>query len=682
MSQYNKNIFYTKIAINALMTWKGNFSDDNLMKTLVESRFPLHDIEQQVGWRDAISKMDEAHRAEYETSVSFPIYSKFINIDTIERMIVQPMVNLCPELDDDFPIDPTVRTIAELLELDENETTFLQYCAHMVDLDYPFDSSMTRIIHGFSQKPLLIASILNIPLRDAENILDGFLVKSGFVIPSKYPEGSFSISPNYEKIFETTDITFEQVDTILFPNNVSSTLTLEDYPHITNDVSRVVDVLRDGLGNKTRGTNVMLWGPAGTGKTELAITLAKENGWDLKVIGDISDIDTQEKSRADRLGNLKIAMKLFANSDKTILLFDEIEDLFKTDANATFSKAFINRIIETTPIPIIWTTNSLTAVGSPVLRRMTYNIHCKTPDKLARRRIWSKYASEYEIDYTDIADLDHYDISPALIKNATRMAKIKGTFEDIDHIVKSLDTLVNYGAERKFNSKPAIVDHYDVKCINADIDMQGFTNRIISTDTSAFALCLYGPPGTGKSEYARYLARQMGKDVVFKRASDLVSCWLGVTEQNIAAAFEEARLEKAMLIIDEGDSFFQNRENAKASWEISQVNEILSQMEKHPEPFVITTNLMDNLDPAALRRFTFKVKFNFLKGDQAARLFNAYYGVDAPMRILRNDIITPGDIACVEKQVKVLGIRDGEEIYQMIERECELKPNHRKSIGF
>lgn len=64
-----------------------------------------------------------------------------------------------------------------------------------------------------------------------------------------------------------------------------------------------------------------------------------------------------------------------------------------------------------------------------------------------------------------------------------------------------------------------------------------------------------------------------------RRASDLLSCWVGATEQNIARAFEEARKDDAVLLIDEADSFLQDRRGAGHSWEVTQVNEVLTQME-------------------------------------------------------------------------------------------------------
>ena len=75
--------------------------------------------------------------------------------------------------------------------------------------------------------------------------------------------------------------------------------------------------------------------------------------------------------------------------------------------------------------------------------------------------------------------------------------------------------------------------------------------------------------------------------------------WLGGTEKNIAQAFKEASSKKAVLVFDEVDSFLQNRSAAARSWEITQVNEMLVQMESFSGIFIATTNLIDNQTPRA-----------------------------------------------------------------------------------
>jgi SpoVK/Ycf46/Vps4 family AAA+-type ATPase len=86
---------------------------------------------------------------------------------------------------------------------------------------------------------------------------------------------------------------------------------------------------------------------------------------------------------------------------------------------------------------------------------------------------------------------------------------------------------------------------------------------------------LYGPPGTGKTQFTEHLASELDLPLVSKSASALLSKWLGDSEKNIAAAFEEAAAEDAILFFDEGDSFLRSRERAQHSWEVTQTNELL-----------------------------------------------------------------------------------------------------------
>ena len=101
---------------------------------------------------------------------------------------------------------------------------------------------------------------------------------------------------------------------------------------------------------------------------------------------------------------------------------------------------------------------------------------------------------------------------------------------------------------------------------------------------------------------------------------------MGETEQNIAKAFAQAKEAKSLLIFDEADTFLRDRSLAARSWEVSSVNEMLTWMESHPYPFICTTNLMDTLDPASLRRFSFKVKYDFLTSQQVKEAFDYFFG--------------------------------------------------------
>jgi SpoVK/Ycf46/Vps4 family AAA+-type ATPase len=197
-----------------------------------------------------------------------------------------------------------------------------------------------------------------------------------------------------------------------------------------------------------------------------------------------------------------------------------------------------------------------------------------------------------------------------------------------------------------------------------------------------FSLLLTGPPGTGKTALAAHLAERLDRPLAVKRASDLISKWLGGTEANIAAAFAEAREQGSVLLFDEADSLLLDRQDAQRSWEITQVNELLTWMDGHPLPFIAATNFPRRLDPAALRRFVFKAELKALDGDVAARAFERFFGTPAPHALEAVAGLTPGDFAVVARQLRYRSGAAPGEIVSLLAAEARAKPERPCRIGF
>jgi SpoVK/Ycf46/Vps4 family AAA+-type ATPase len=160
---------------------------------------------------------------------------------------------------------------------------------------------------------------------------------------------------------------------------------------------------------------------------------------------------------------------------------------------------------------------------------------------------------------------------------------------------------------------------YRLDALNPDMDIERLVEGLKRRPEGR--ICLYGPPGTGKTEFGRFVAKALDKPLMVKRASDLLGPYVGMTEKHIAAMCKQAQDDDAVLLLDEADSFLRDRTGAQQSWEVTQVNEMLTQMESYEGVFICSTNLVENLDSASLRRFDFKIYLDYLTLDQSWILF-------------------------------------------------------------
>jgi SpoVK/Ycf46/Vps4 family AAA+-type ATPase len=141
-------------------------------------------------------------------------------------------------------------------------------------------------------------------------------------------------------------------------------------------------------------------------------------------------------------------------------------------------------------------------------------------------------------------------------------------------------------------------------------------------EVTGISLLFHGPSGAGKTHLGRHIAHLLDRELVTKRGSDLLSPYIGETEENIRKAYDEAEAKEAMLLVDEADSLIFNRERAQRSWELSFTNEFLNCMEQFRGLQIFTTNRLTDLDSASLRRFTYKLEFKNLKHKGKVELYS------------------------------------------------------------
>ncbi|WP_119303537.1 AAA family ATPase [Dongia deserti] len=468
-------------------------------------------------------------------------------------------------------------------------------------------------------------------------------------------------------------------------------LDLAAYDHVAQERDFVLRLLRGAEGRM--GINILLYGGPGTGKSEFCKMVARAVGRDLFAVGE-TDESGEEPSRSDRLDALRLADKLAARRGKALLLFDEMEDILQRGERASSgrgpvrragSKVFFNRLLEQNQVPVLWTANAIDEFDPAFLRRMTFAFEMKALPAAGRARLWEAAARRQglrmQAEDADVLARLH-KVSPGLMTGAVHaVAMAGGGSDELDFVVKSLA----HPLSGRRSNRIATHGRFQADLANTDPDLRHLQRALAAPGGARdFSLCLSGPPGTGKSAFARALAAAMGLEPLLTRGSDLLSMWVGETEQRLAEAFEEARQDDAFLIIDEVETFLWSRSGASRSWEVSIVNELLVQMETHPLPFACTTNHLDCIDPAALRRFTLKVKFDFMTPVQSAAAYRQFFGCEPPAALRSIEHLTPGDFAVVAKKLRLLG-QPGDEapdIVRLLEQEVAAKNLRTVKIGF
>ena len=495
-----------------------------------------------------------------------------------------------------------------------------------------------------------------------------------------------------------------------------SELNLSDFEYVKEDAQVLRTLLRNAVERNESGVNILLYGPPGTGKTELAKVVAQTAELELYEV-EYADRDGNSLSGRDRYRSLQIAQVFLRGSHQAVLLFDEVEDVFPPISSeaaqlmaraeqvaapssaSVNGKAWVNQILESNTVPTLWVTNRIEQIDPAFRRRFAYHLELKSPPPGAREGLVRKTLEGVDVSDSFVAKLtERKGLTPAQIRTAVKFAGLAQATDEkanvtqleglIERQLKNADLALGNkaGGSRQSSS----VTTYNLDMLN--VETRFAIPRVVEALKARGhgSLCFYGAPGTGKTALAEHIARAVDKPLIIKRASDLVSKFVGETEQNMAAMFKEAEAEKAVLLLDEADSFLQDRRSAQRTYEVTEVNEMLQGMERHNGIFICTTNLLDRVDQAALRRFTFKIKFMPLTPAQRERMFvtEALTGDLAAMsqalhaRLTKLHQLCPGDFAAVKRQVDILATAfSPEEFMEQLEAEHRIKPEVRESRG-
>jgi transitional endoplasmic reticulum ATPase len=584
---------------------------------------------------------------------------------------------------------------AQCLALDPVDLAILGFVLE-TDRDWRLQSLCKELLatNALDAAELVGLAIVRSPAELRARLRQGPLGQLGLVVEGQHAGHSFSWQVPYRircallpPAAGLADIERQLIGTALPP-----ALAEADFATIAAEYGFVVRLLDGALRERRRGVNILVYGPPGTGKSEFCKSVAAAAGCALFAVGE-ADEDGEELCRDGRLDALSLAERLAQRRSRALLLFDEMEDVLQygersagSGIRRAGSKVFFNRLLERNAVPVLWTSNAIDEFDPAFLRRMSFALELKTPPSPSRAPLWRRLAGRRGLALAEAAAEDlarRYDVAPSLMSSAAEaVALAQGGAGELDFVVAALGRTLGIGTRVRDGGMPSGAFRLDL--VNADVDLAALAASLARPDCPRdYALCLYGPPGTGKSAFARHLAESAALPVLLKRGSDLLSPWVGQSERRIADAFEEARRTQAALIIDEAEGFLWSRDGAGRSWEVSMVNELLVAMERHTLPFICTTNYLELIDPAALRRFSFKIKFDALTPAQVALAYRQFFDRAAPPALARLDGLTPGDFAVVAKRLRITGAGGGEAaILAELQQELAVKNRGKRRIGF
>jgi SpoVK/Ycf46/Vps4 family AAA+-type ATPase len=484
---------------------------------------------------------------------------------------------------------------------------------------------------------------------------------------------------------------------------IGSNLNEADYTHISTNYQICKSLLQETTKQSLRGINILIYGTPGSGKTEFAKHIADS------INVQMMEISNSHESGAPvppirRLRNYHVAQAFF-KTQPSVLLFDECEEILGNGADSeredsvtiTPRKSWINKVLENNDIPTIWITNSIRFFDLAYLRRFSLCFEMPLPSQEVREKILDKALSGLISPRVQSIIASHGEVSPAMLTQTAevirKIASEKTQRERDDLALHLMNNTLRVQRKKQIDSMEGLDLNgpgFNPKWVNCGVDLSALSMSIQRTRSAR--ICIWGPPGTGKTAFGQWLARKMDVPHLIFKASDLLGSFIGESEKNIARAFETAKQQNALLQLDEVDSFLQERKNASRQWEVTQVNEMLTQMETYPGVLIASTNLFDNIDEASLRRFDLSLRFDFMNSQTAWDMFVQtceILGIASNDIALKNQIsavknLTPGDFQQVIRQSRLLPISSDKKLWETIQTTVGMKKQSslRRTMGF
>ncbi|MBR0098390.1 MAG: ATP-binding protein [Treponema sp.] len=524
---------------------------------------------------------------------------------------------------------------------------------------------------------------------------------------------------------DTIDCITNENFAVFFTDLVKETDCKDSYKLDSFNVNKNVTHIMTRMLCGEENISLLLYGKPGSGKTEFAKSLAKASGLKPLIFKNEAELNVSQKTGENCVLS-RLNLFLSISRPDTVLIIDEADTLLKTCDSSFFgmispskTKGTINKMLEANKNKIIWIVNFTGQIDESTLRRFNFSYKF---DAMSREQL--KSIAQTKLSPLNLPQLmnekilglmEKYSVTGASVDNVVKTIKSLESsslqsgeaantdsdfIDSVQAILKENSLLINGKKRMREN----VGKNYDTKALNASMEPEKIVRMVqnaeefsknnsqnLSGGENGIRMLFYGKSGTGKTEFARYISESLGKKILLRRASDILDKYVGGSEQNIRNAFEEADRTGSILLFDEADSFFASRENAKNSWERTQVNEFLTQMEEFGGIIICTTNLKEIMDSAMNRRFHIIVEFKPLDKTGIRCMLEQYFASynfsdEEISRLERKESVTPGDFGALANRMRFMDSTELSPAY-ITEELCKMQDEKtgestKRKIGF
>ncbi|HIY17234.1 MAG TPA: ATP-binding protein [Candidatus Intestinimonas stercorigallinarum] len=142
-----------------------------------------------------------------------------------------------------------------------------------------------------------------------------------------------------------------------------------------------------------------------------------------------------------------------------------------------------------------------------------------------------------------------------------------------------------------------------------------------------------GPPGTGKTMAAQVIANRLGLELYKVDLSGVMSKYIGETEKQLGAVFDEVKKSQSILFFDEADALFGKRSETKDAhdrYANVQTSYLLQKMEEYDGIVILASNFLQNFDEAFKRRIKFIIDFTLPDRDRREKIWRSVLPAELP----------------------------------------------------